>query len=100
MNSVVSKTEAAGAEEEEITVAPHRIECGSGDLVYCNVVNGEAFLSEIVGFQPWHGYSYRLRVERFDMLPDGVTAGSSDIPDYGLPLAGNAGTNPGRLILT
>ena len=64
-------------------MAPHRIECGSGDLVYCNVVNGEAFLSEIVGFQPWHGYSYRLRVERFDMLPDGVTAGSSDIPDYG-----------------
>lgn len=82
LNSVVSRTEATGT-EEEIAVGPGRIECGSSGRVYCNVVNGEAFLSEIVGFQPWHGYSYRLRVERFDMLADGVTAASSHIPDYG-----------------
>ena len=83
LNSVDSKTEAAGT-EEEITVAPHRIECGRGDnQVYCNVVNGEAFRSEIVGFQPWHGYSYRLRVERFDMFASGVTAPSPGVPDYG-----------------
>ena len=83
LNSVVSRTEAAGAEEEEITVGPGRVECGTGDLVYCNVVDGEAFLSEIVGFQPWHGYSYRLRVERFDMFAPGVTASSSGVPDFG-----------------
>ena len=82
LNSVTSKTEATGT-QEEITVEPHRIECGNSDRVYCNVVNGEAFHSEIVGFDPWHGYSYRLRVERFDMFSGGVTASSSDIPDYG-----------------
>ena len=82
LNSVVSRTEATGT-EEEITVGPGRIECGSGDQVYCNVVNGEAFHSEIVGFQPWHGYSYRLRVLRFDMFTSGVSASSSDVPDFG-----------------
>ena len=82
LNSVVSKTEAAGT-EEEITVAPHRIDCGGDNQVYCNVVNGEAFRSEIVGFNPWHGYSYRLRVERFDMFAGEETPASPDVPGYG-----------------
>ena len=81
LKSIVSRTEATGT-EEEITVGPGRIECGSGDRVYCNVINGEAFHSEIVGFQPWHGYSYRLRVQRFDMFTSGVSS-SSDVPDFG-----------------
>jgi len=51
--------------------------------VYCNVVNGEAFRSEIVNFQPWHNYSYRLRVERFDMFTNNTTPPSSNIPTYG-----------------
>ncbi len=76
---MVSKTEAAGT-EEEITVGPHRIKC---DNNYCNVVNGKAFRSEIVNFQPWHNYSYRLRVERFDMFTDGITPSSANIPTYG-----------------
>ena len=66
--------------KEEITVGPHRTPCGA---VYCNVVNGEAFLSEIVNFQPRHNYSYRLRVERFDMFSSSTTPPSSNIPTYG-----------------
>ena len=49
---------------------------------YCKVVNGAPFRGEIVGFQPWHDYSYRLRVERFDMFPDGK-AGSPEVPAHG-----------------
>ena len=40
------------------------------------------FRGEIVGFQPWHDYGYRLRVERFGMFPDSMT-GSPDVPAYG-----------------
>ena len=81
-SSVVSKTEVTGT-EEEISVGPHRTRCDSNYPVYCNVVNGEAFRSEIVDFQPWHNHSYRLRVERFDMFTGGMTSSSRDIPTYG-----------------
>ena len=79
LTEIASKTEVTGT-EEEITVGPHRTPCGA---VYCNVVNGEAFLSEIVNFQPRHNYSYRLRVERFDMFSSSTTPPSSNIPTYG-----------------
>ena len=38
---------------------------------------------EIVGFQPRHDYSYRLRVERFGMFPDGMTGAPPYVPAYG-----------------
>ena len=82
LNAVVSRTEATGT-EEEITVGPHRIRCDSNHPVSCNVVNGAAFRGEIVDFQPWHNYSYRLRVERFSMFTSDVTGSSSSIPAYG-----------------
>ena len=82
LTEIVSKTEVTGT-EEEITVSTHRIPCGDNSPVYCNVVNGEAFRSEIVNFQPWHGYSYRLRVERFNMFTNNTTPPSSNIPTYG-----------------
>ena len=82
LNEVNSTTEVAGA-EEEITVGPHRIKCDDNYAVYCNVVNGEAIRSEIVNFQPWHNYSYRLRVERFSMFTGGITPSSDNIPTYG-----------------
>ena len=82
LTEIASKTEVTGT-EEEITVGPHRTSCGDNDSVYCNVVNGEAFRSEIVNFQPWHNYSYRLRVERFDMFTNNTTPPSSNIPTYG-----------------
>ena len=81
LSEVVSSTKAAGT-EEEITIDPHRVECDDGYPGYCKVVNGTPFRGEIVGFQPWHDYGYRLRVERFSMFPDGMT-GSPDVPAYG-----------------
>ena len=81
LSEVVSSTKAAGT-EEEITVDAHRVECDDGYPGYCKVVNGTPFRGEIVGFQPWHDYSYRLRVEKFSMFPDGTT-GSPEVPAYG-----------------
>ena len=78
---VVSRTRAAGT-EEEITIDRHRVACDDGHPGYCKVVNGAPYRGEIVGFQPEHDYNYRLRVERFDMFPDGMT-GSSLVPAHG-----------------
>ena len=81
VSKVASRTTAAGT-EEEITLDRHRLACDDGHPGYCKVVNGTPFRGEIVGFQPRHEDSYRLRVERFDMFPEGVT-GSPYVPAYG-----------------
>ena len=78
---VVSKAEATGT-EEEITVDSGRVECDDGYPGYCKIVNGTPYRGEIVGFQPRHESDYRLRVERFDMFPEGMT-GSPEVPAYG-----------------
>lgn len=52
LDEIVERTEAAGTQEEEITVGPGRIRCGENSSISCNVVNGAAFRSEIVDFQP------------------------------------------------
>ena len=82
LSEVVSRTEAAGT-EEEITIDPHRVECDDGYPGYCKVINGAPFRGEIVGFQPRHDYSHRLRVERFGMFPDGMTGPPPYVPAYG-----------------
>jgi len=81
LNEIASRTRAAGT-EEEITIDRHRVECGDGHPGYCKVVNGAPYRGEIVGFQPAHEYDYRLRVERFDMFPEGVT-GAPYVPAHG-----------------
>ncbi len=81
LSEVVSRTSAPGT-QEEITIDRHRVQCDDGNPGYCKVVNGAPFRGEIVGFQPEHDYSYRLRVERFGMFPDGMT-GSPHVPAYG-----------------
>ncbi|WP_419166762.1 DUF4377 domain-containing protein [Candidatus Palauibacter sp.] len=81
LSEVISRIRAAGP-EEEITIDRHRVECDDGYPGYCKVVNDAPFRGEIVGFQPAHDYDYRLRVERFDMFPDGLT-GSPRVPAYG-----------------
>ena len=81
LSGLVSRTRAAGT-EEEITVDPYRVECDDGYPGYCKVLNGAPFRGEIVGFEPRHEYGYRLRVEKFVMFPDGVT-GSPDVPAHG-----------------
>jgi hypothetical protein len=81
LNDVVSRTEATGT-EVEITVDRHRVECGDGYPGYCKVLDGVPYRGEIVGFQPRHEVDYRLRVERFDMFPEGMT-GSPNVPAHG-----------------
>ena len=81
LNEVASRTTAAGT-EEVITIDRHRVRCGDGHPGYCKVVNGTPYRGEIVGFQPRHEDSYRLRVERFEMFPEGVS-GAASVPDYG-----------------
>lgn len=81
LSEVVSRTRAAGT-EEEITVDRHRVECGDGHPGYCKVVDGAPYRGEIVGFQPRHEVDYRLRVERFDMFPEGMS-GSPNVPAHG-----------------
>jgi hypothetical protein len=36
----------------------------------CTEVNGEPFYGTVEGFGRRHGYDYRLRVEKHDLLPD------------------------------
>ena len=81
LSGVASRTGAAGT-EVEITVDRHRVVCGDGHPGYCKVVNGIPYRGEIVGFQPRHEDGYRLRVERFDMFPEGVS-GAAYVPEYG-----------------
>ena len=80
-SEVVSKIRAAGT-EEEITVDRHRVECDDGYPGYCKVVDGTPYRGEIVGFRPRHEVDYRLRVERFDMFPEGMT-GAPNVPTHG-----------------
>ena len=88
LTSVVSKTRAAGT-EEEITIDWGRVECGDGHPGYCKVFNGAPYRGEIVGFHPRHEFNYRLRVEKFSMTPDGMNGipggmtGSPLVPAYG-----------------
>lgn len=81
LSSIASRTRATGT-EEEITIDRHRVQCGDGHPGYCKVVNGTPYRGEIVGFHPRHEDDYRLRVERFDMFPDGMT-GSPLVPPHG-----------------
>jgi len=81
LSEVSSQTRATGT-EEEITIHRHRVQCADGHPGYCKVVNGVPYRGEIVGFRPRHEDDYRLRVERFDMLPKGVT-GAPHVPAYG-----------------
>lgn len=81
LREISSRTRAVGT-EEEITIDPHRVECDDGYPGYCKVVNGAPYRGEIVGFQPGHDYGYLLRVERFDMFPEGMS-GSAMVPHHG-----------------
>ena len=70
-SGIVSRTVAEGTGEEIVALEGGRVECGDGHSGYCKLVDGVPFRGEIVGFDPRHEDGYRLRVERFEMFPDG-----------------------------
>ena len=72
---VVDKSVASGA-VEEITVGPWRVGCYENAPITaaCIVVDGEPFYGVIEDFGRRHGYEYRLRVEKYDLLPDAAEA--------------------------
>lgn len=78
-SGIVSRTVAAGTGEEIVALERGRVECGDGHPGYCKVVDGVPFRGE--GFDPMHEDDYRLRVERFEMFPDG--GGGSLVPPIG-----------------
>ena len=92
LSEVSSRTRAAGT-VEEITIDPYRAECVDGHPGYCKVVNGTPHRGEIVGFRPLHDYGYRVRVERFDMFPEGMT-GAALVPAYGYRWLETLGQTP------
>ena len=71
---VVSRMPAEGV-EQEISVGPWRVQCYENAPITaaCIVVNGEPFYGRIEDFPRAHGYEYRLRVERYDLMPDIAT---------------------------
>ena len=83
---VVEQARARGA-AEEITVGPWRVQCYASAPITaaCIVVNGEPFYGTIEGLGRRHGYEYRLRVERYDLLPN-VSIPPPETPKYGYRL--------------
>ncbi len=84
--AVIDKSPASGT-VEEITVGPWRVQCYKNAPITaaCIVVNGEPFFGTIEGFARGHGYDYRLRVEKYDLLP-GQPVPPPEMPKYGYRL--------------
>ena len=83
---VLSRTPADSA-VEEITVGPWRAQCYENAPITaaCIVVNDEPYYGHIEDFPRSHGYEYRLRVERYDLMP-GVEVPPEETPKYGYRL--------------
>ena len=67
---VLSQTPAQ-ATVAEITVGAWRVQCRESAPIdaACIVVNGQPYYGDIEDFSRRHGYEYRLRVERYDLMP-------------------------------
>lgn len=50
----------------EVTVGPERVECVGLIPMLCLVVDGELFYDSIEGFEYAEGFSYRIRMARYD----------------------------------
>lgn len=83
---VMEQTPAQGT-EEEIAVGPWRVYCyrDAPITAACIVVNGEPFYGQIEDFPRAHGYEYRLRVEKYDLMPD-LAEPPAELPKYGYRL--------------
>ncbi len=86
LSEVISETPARGV-VEEIEVGPWRVQCYTDAPITaaCIVVNGQPFYGQIEGLPRAHGYEYRLRVEKFDLMP-GMEVPPAETSKYGYRL--------------
>ena len=57
---------SSGDDTQTVTVGPEREDCYGPFLMKCLVVDGGLFYSEIERFEHEPGYTYRLRIEKYD----------------------------------
>lgn len=60
----------ADVEVLEVTVGPEMVDCVGVGPMKCLVVDGELFYDPIDGFEHEEGYTYRLKIERFNQFPE------------------------------
>ena len=80
---VLSQTPAEGS-VVEITVDAGRVDCRENVPISdaCIVVNDQPYYGNIEGFERGHEFEYRLRVERYDLMP-GVSDPPPETSKYG-----------------
>ena len=54
----------------EVTVGPELKDCTGSHPQKCFIIDGEYFYETIQGFDYEPGYTYRIRMERYDRWPD------------------------------
>ena len=69
----------------EVTIGPELLDCVGVGPRKCLEVNGHLFYEGIDGFEHEEGYTYRLRIERFDAYP-GEREPPQDASRYGYRL--------------
>ena len=83
---VLSQTPAPAA-VAQITVGPWRVQCRENAAITaaCIVVDDQPYYGNIEDFARKHGYEYRLRVEKYDLMP-GVSAPPPESSKFGYRL--------------
>ncbi len=69
----------------EVTVGPKLLDCVGVGPRKCLEVNGQLFYESIDGFKHEEGYTYRLKIERYDAFP-GEEEPPQDASRYGYRL--------------
>ena len=69
----------------EVTVGPELLDCVGVGPRQCLEVNGRFFYEGIDGFKHEEGYTYRLKIERYDAFP-GEKEPPQDASRYGYHL--------------
>lgn len=71
----------------EITVGPWRVQCRENATIdaACIVVDDQPYYGNIEEFIRKHGYEYRLRVEKYDLMP-GISAPPAEASKFGYRL--------------
>ena len=68
-----------------VTVGPRLMDCVGSHPMRCMVVDGEYFYQTIEGFEFEEGFTYQLRIEKYDAFPDNPEP-PADAGKYGYQL--------------